>query len=69
MRYSHAKHLLHPLRNLIQSPKKLIKKLDIRSDYNILELGPGAGFFSVEFARAVPNGKLILVDIQMACYQ
>jgi ubiquinone/menaquinone biosynthesis C-methylase UbiE len=64
MPYSHAKHLLNPLRHLIQSPKKLVKKLDVKGNYNILELGPGPGFFSVDLARSIPNGKLILVDIQ-----
>jgi ubiquinone/menaquinone biosynthesis C-methylase UbiE len=64
MHFSHAKHLLNPLRKIIQSPKGLVKKIGIRPNHNVLELGPGPGFFSVEFARAIPNGKLVLVDIQ-----
>ena len=64
MHYSHAKHLLNPLRHLIQSPKKLVKKLSPEQDYTILELGPGPGFFSAELAYSVPKGKLILIDIQ-----
>jgi ubiquinone/menaquinone biosynthesis C-methylase UbiE len=64
MPYTHAKPLLNPLRHLIQSPKKLIKRLQPHSDDNILELGPGPGFFSPALARSVPDGKLTLVDIQ-----
>jgi ubiquinone/menaquinone biosynthesis C-methylase UbiE len=64
MPYTCAKPLLNPLRHLIQSPKKLVKRLDPRSNYNILELGPGPGFFSPTLATSVPDGKLTLVDIQ-----
>ena len=64
MPYTEARHLLNPLRTLIQSPKKLIKLLDLKPDSTVLELGPGAGYFSPELARAVPEGKLVLVDVQ-----
>ncbi len=64
MPYTEARHLLNPLRTLIQSPKKLIKLLGLQPDSRVLELGPGAGYFSPELARAVPRGKLVLVDVQ-----
>lgn len=64
MPYTEARHLLNPLRTLIQSPKRLVKLLDLKPDSRVLELGPGAGYFSPELARAVPQGKLVLVDVQ-----
>lgn len=56
--------LLFPGRKLILSPKKLVDQLQPRNDSTILEIGPGPGFFSLEVARSVPDGKLILLDIQ-----
>lgn len=59
-----AGHLLHPLRRLILSPKQLVRRLDLQPDFTVLEIGPGPGYFSIEVARAVPKGRLILVDVQ-----
>jgi ubiquinone/menaquinone biosynthesis C-methylase UbiE len=64
MPYTEAAHLLHPLRGLILSPKRLVKYLGLRPDFTVLELGPGPGYFSVEVARSLPQGRLILVDVQ-----
>jgi len=64
MSHEHASHLLNPLRKLILSPKKLAKRLDLRKDSKVLELGPGPGYFSLEVARSIPAGVLVLVDIQ-----
>ncbi len=64
MSYQHASHLLNPLRRLILSPKQLAKRLDLREDSKVLELGPGPGYFSLEVARSIPAGKLVLADIQ-----
>jgi ubiquinone/menaquinone biosynthesis C-methylase UbiE len=41
-----------------------VKRLDLRRDSRVLELGPGPGYFSPEVARAVPEGRLVLVDVQ-----
>jgi ubiquinone/menaquinone biosynthesis C-methylase UbiE len=35
----------------------------------VLEVGPGPGFFSIEVARAIPQGWLVLVDIQLEMLQ
>lgn len=59
-----APHLLNPLRALILSPGALAKRLDLHDDSRVLELGPGPGYFSPEIARRVPQGKLVLVDVQ-----
>ncbi len=56
--------LLLPFRKLILSPKKLLKQIKPKADSIILEVGPGPGFFSIEVAKAVPEGKLVLFDIQ-----
>jgi len=64
MPHTKARHLLNPLRNLILSPKSLVKRLDLGPDFKVLELGPGPGYFSPEVARSVPVGSLVLVDVQ-----
>jgi ubiquinone/menaquinone biosynthesis C-methylase UbiE len=64
MPHTHARHLLNPLRSLVLSPKALVRRLDLRPDSIVLELGPGPGYFSPAVARAVPEGRLVLVDVQ-----
>jgi len=64
MPHTKARHLLNPLRNLVLSPKGLVRRLDLRSDFRVLELGPGPGYFSPEVARSLPEGSLVLVDVQ-----
>ncbi|MBN1631908.1 MAG: methyltransferase domain-containing protein [Thermoleophilia bacterium] len=46
------------------SPKRLVRRLCLRPDSTVLEVGSGPGYFSVEVARALPRGRLVLVDIQ-----
>jgi ubiquinone/menaquinone biosynthesis C-methylase UbiE len=64
MSYERASHLLNPLRKLILSPKKMVRRLDLKKDARVLELGCGPGYFSLEVARNVAAGKLVMVDIQ-----
>ena len=64
MSHEHAAHLLHPLRWLFLSSKKLADRLDLQKNFRVLELGPGPGYFSIEVARRVPAGTLVLLDIQ-----
>ena len=64
MPYTKARHLLNPLRSLVLSPKKLVSRLSLKPDSRVLELGPGPGYFSPTVASALPEGGLILVDIQ-----
>ena len=56
--------LLIPFRNIFLSPKELIRRLDLKDDHTVLEIGPGPGYFSVKTAQILKNGKLILLDIQ-----
>ena len=64
MPHTHAPHLLNPLRALVLSPGALVRRLDLKPDSVVLELGPGPGYFSPAVANAVPHGKLVLVDVQ-----
>ena len=59
-----APMLLIPFRRIVLSPEKLIQHLDLARASRVLEVGPGPGFFSIDVARAIPEGRLELVDIQ-----
>jgi ubiquinone/menaquinone biosynthesis C-methylase UbiE len=56
--------LLIPLRKIFLSPKQLAERLELKEDHNVLEIGPGPGFFSIKIAQKVNRGKLVLADIQ-----
>ena len=62
--YQFAFTLLIPLRIIFLSPKTLIKRLGLKEDSVVLEIGPGPGFFSDKVARTISKGKLYLTDIQ-----
>ncbi len=51
-------------RNLLLSPRELVKRLGLPPDSRVLEIGPGSGVYSVETARAVSLGRLELLDLQ-----
>jgi len=59
-----AGHLLHPLRALMYGPSALLRDLAPAPDAQVLELGAGPGYYSLAVARAVPRGRLWLVDVQ-----
>jgi ubiquinone/menaquinone biosynthesis C-methylase UbiE len=61
--------LLLPLRRFVLSPEKLIASLHLTPSSRVLEIGPGPGFFSVGVAKAIPDGRLDLVDIQREMLQ
>ena len=62
--YQFAFTLLFPLRNIFLSPKELIHRLMLKDNFNVLEIGPGPGYFSTKIAKELTNGKLFLTDIQ-----
>ena len=62
--YQWAFTLLLPLRNIFLSPEQLIKRIELKVNSTVLELGPGPGYFSIPVARKLKNGKLYLADIQ-----
>lgn len=53
-----------PGRGLIMSAKKVAKRLPVSGHAKVLEIGPGSGYYSVEMAKRIPQGKLTLLDIQ-----
>ena len=61
--------LLFPLRRIVFSPEKLVRHLHLTRTSRVLEVGPGPGFFSIDVARAIPGGRLELVDIQLEMLQ
>jgi len=56
--------LISPLRAIAQNPKKLLSPF-VKNGMNVLEVGPGMGFFSIPLARMVGEaGKVYCVDVQ-----
>lgn len=53
-----------PWRNLLLSPRRLAARLHLTAASHVLEVGAGSGFYSAEVARAVPGGRLELLDLQ-----
>ena len=53
-----------PLRKLILSPQQVADHLHLTSQAQVLEIGPGPGYFSGEVARRIPDRQLTLLDIQ-----
>jgi CAAX protease family protein len=58
-----------PGRGLILSPQKLVERLHLNSDSRVLEIGPGPGYFSLQVARSIPHGRLVLFDLQREMLQ
>lgn len=61
---SQAGWLLTPLRRLVMSPRRMMKRLALAPGEQVLEVGPGPGWFSPEIARLIAPGRLALFDIQ-----
>jgi len=60
-----AKSLLNPLRRLVQSPRRTIAAMRLPSSGRVVEVGAGPGFFSPAIADAVPDGVVIVADLQI----
>lgn len=54
----------NPVRRLFVAPEELADRLPIIHGARVLEIGPGSGYFSGEFARRLQCGRLELFDIQ-----
>jgi ubiquinone/menaquinone biosynthesis C-methylase UbiE len=54
----------NPLRRLWVNPTDVVDSLTLTGSENVLELGPGPGFFSVEIAHRLATGRLELLDMQ-----
>lgn len=53
-----------PGRGLIMSARTVAERLPVKPDAQVLEIGPGSGYYSVAVAKRIPNGGLTLLDIQ-----
>ncbi|HUS04338.1 MAG TPA: class I SAM-dependent methyltransferase [Dehalococcoidia bacterium] len=55
----------NPIRRKLQPPSGVIDHVHIQEGMNILELGPGTGFYTLEAARrAGPSGHVYAIDIK-----
>ncbi|HMK12762.1 MAG TPA: methyltransferase domain-containing protein, partial [Acidimicrobiales bacterium] len=59
-----ASSLLNPLRRLVQSPSRTVARMRLPSDARVLEVGCGPGYFSPSIEASVPNGRLVVLDLQ-----
>ena len=62
--YQAAFLLNNPIRRTLLKPARIIDKLRLTGSDRVLELGPGPGYFSVEIARRLTEGRLELFDLQ-----
>jgi SAM-dependent methyltransferase len=53
-----------PGRGLIMSAQTVANRLPVAPDAQVLEVGPGSGYYSAAVAARIPDGRLTLVDIQ-----
>jgi len=54
----------HPLRRLYESPKRILRPF-VGAGMDVLDIGCGPGFFTLEMARRVgPAGRVTAVDLQ-----
>jgi len=59
-----AKIFENPDRDVWQKPGIVIQIMDIRPSDVIVDIGSATGYFPVLFAKAVPDGKVIGVDVE-----
>jgi ubiquinone/menaquinone biosynthesis C-methylase UbiE len=62
--YQAAFLLNNPIRRTLLKPARIIDKVGLTGSERVLELGPGPGYFSVEIARRLTEGRLELFDLQ-----
>jgi ubiquinone/menaquinone biosynthesis C-methylase UbiE len=61
---SSARSLVSPLRRLVQSPDRLARAMELAPDAWIAEVGAGPGYFTGALAGVVPDGGVLLFDLQ-----
>jgi len=59
-----AREFDDPGRDAWQEPERIVARVATRRDMTIVDLGAGTGYFTVRFARAVPDGEVVAVDIE-----
>lgn len=56
--------LERPDRAKWQKPDAVVEAMGLAGDETVVDVGAGSGYFSFRFARALPKGKVVAVDIQ-----
>jgi arsenite methyltransferase len=59
-----SKHLDDPARDEWQKPDEVVRVLELTPAMTVADVGAGTGYFSVRFARAVPQGQVIATDVE-----
>ena len=54
----------NPFRRTFFKPARIVESIGLTGSEHVLELGPGPGFYSVEIARRLTDGRLDLFDLQ-----
>lgn len=55
----------NPVRRALFKPTGIVDAIGLTGSEHVLELGPGPGFYSVEIARRLTDGRLHLFDLQL----
>lgn len=53
-----------PARDAWQKPDEVVKELGLGASDVVADIGAGTGYFSARLARAVPQGKVLAIDIE-----
>jgi cyclopropane fatty-acyl-phospholipid synthase-like methyltransferase len=61
-----AKSFDDPARDVWQMPDRVIAALALKRNSIVADIGAGTGYFSVRLAKAVPEGRVLAVDIERA---
>jgi ubiquinone/menaquinone biosynthesis C-methylase UbiE len=61
-----AKSFDDPARDAWQLPERVIAALALKRNSVVADIGAGTGYFSVRLATAVPDGRVLAVDIEPA---
>ncbi len=64
-----AKSLLNPLRQMVQSPSRTVRRLGVSPGDVVLELGCGPGYFTGALGAAVGDGRVVALDLQAEMLQ
>lgn len=61
---SAARHLLNPLRHLVQPPRRVVDRMPLHPTDRVLEIGCGPGWFSPSIAARVPDPITCLHEVR-----
>jgi ubiquinone/menaquinone biosynthesis C-methylase UbiE len=51
-------------RDVWQKPNEIVSSLNLKGSETLVDLGAGSGYFSFRFSRALPKGKVIVIDTE-----